>query len=271
MTINLKDVFDDYPNPLYIVHPIAVNGTTEDFQYEYVNKAFSKLLGKEQDQLIGHRYREFYGPGEPKWLETFSDAAAGHRHFFINEISTKINKRMYTEVFHVDPDMCGCIIHDEHSLVEELDPTEHEMLKNRAYCDYLTGFYNRFYLNERQSEFTSMENVGITYLDINNLKKTNDTMGHAAGDRLIRKVGSMIIELYPKSTVFRLGGDEFVIITEGYTKQGFLRLAETAGKAFEKDHLAAIGYRYFDHIRNLKKCIDECDCLMYEQKRRMKA
>jgi diguanylate cyclase (GGDEF)-like protein len=112
--------------------------------------------------------------------------------------------------------------------------------------------------------------VGVTVLDINNLKQVNDLYGHSAGDELIIRVSRMIRAMYRGSTVFRMGGDEFVIITIGMERESFLAMSRCRQRVFERDNLAAVGYRYFDRVDRLKDCIDLCDGLMYEHKRRVK-
>jgi diguanylate cyclase (GGDEF)-like protein len=166
--------------------------------------------------------------------------------------------------------MCGCIIHDFEAVYDDLQIQEDEALRRKANCDFLTGFYNRFYLNEMHNIFNHKINTGITFLDINNLKVTNDTQGHQAGDELIVKISNMIRSLYSDSIVFRIGGDEFVIITEGRTEEDFVKMSDNAKAFFEKNNLAAIGYRYYERIYNLKECVEECDKLMYDEKRYMK-
>jgi diguanylate cyclase (GGDEF)-like protein len=112
--------------------------------------------------------------------------------------------------------------------------------------------------------------VGVTALDINGLKRVNDMYGHAAGDELILRVSRMIRAMYRDSTVFRMGGDEFVIVTAGMDRESFLDMSRCRRAAFEKDHLVALGYQYFDQVERLKDCINLCDRLMYEHKRRSK-
>jgi diguanylate cyclase (GGDEF)-like protein len=118
--------------------------------------------------------------------------------------------------------------------------------------------------------FVNKLNVGITFLDINNLKRTNDTYGHSAGDELIVKVASMIKSHYKDSIVFRIGSDEFLIVTEDCTRDKFMQISALAQAHFEEENIAAIGYKYYDKIEDLKKCVDECDELMYDEKCRMK-
>jgi diguanylate cyclase (GGDEF)-like protein len=271
MPLNLAEVFDEYPNPVYIIKPIFRNGTSTDFEYVYVNNAFSLLVGRNTGELIDHRFKDVFGSnGERQWLDAFASAAVEGRHFFVNHISEIINKKMYTEIFHIEPDMCCCITHDMQAVSKNIQTNQDELLRLKANSDFLTGFYNRFYLNEIHNLFTNKINVGVTFLDINNLKLTNDTYGHSVGDELIIKVAQMVRQHYKDSIAFRIGGDEFIIVTEGYTRDEFMQISALAKAHFEEENNAAIGYKYYDKIEDLKICIDECDALMYEEKCYMK-
>jgi diguanylate cyclase (GGDEF)-like protein len=271
MALDLKEVLDEHPNPVYIIKPIVIDGKSEDFEYVYVNKSFCIFIGRSREELVNHCYLEiFKEKGEKIWLDLFVDAALFGKHVYVNNISSVINKKMYTEVFHIDPDLCGCIIHDFQDVSNDMKLLADEELKQKANCDYLTGFYNRFYLKELYDEISKKTNIGITFLDINNLKITNDTIGHAAGDKLIIRTSDMMRTHYKDSIIFRVGGDEFVIVTIGKNYDEFMELSREGQALFENDNLAAVGYHFYEKISDLKACIDECDCLMYEQKKKMK-
>lgn len=269
MILNLSDVYDDYPNPFYIIKPIIKDGISEDFEYIYVNQAFCIFIGRNREELVGHCFREYFEKGKASWHKLFVDAAIGRKHVYVKRLSSQIGKRMYTEIFHIEPDLCGCIIHDFKGISDDIKFQESE-LRHKANCDYLTGFYNRYYLMELSEDISQKEQVGITFLDINNLKITNDTLGHAAGDALILRVSDMIRSCYKNSLVFRIGGDEFVIITTGMPQEEFLKMSDASKKTFENGNIAAIGYNYFEKVDNLKECINQCDASMYKEKNRMK-
>jgi diguanylate cyclase (GGDEF)-like protein len=86
-----------------------------------------------------------------------------------------------------------------------------------AYHDVLTGLPNRALLNERIIQALGHagqgEQMAILMLDLDRFKHVNDTLGHHAGDILIKEVAHRLQQLArPDDTVARLGGDEFVII-----------------------------------------------------------
>lgn len=91
----------------------------------------------------------------------------------------------------------------------------HQM-EELAVKDGMTGLYNKSkYLKMITDYYPQCDKVAVIFWDINNLKITNDTIGHEAGDSLIRTVANSIQQLTSKSSnAFRIGGDEFVMITD---------------------------------------------------------
>jgi len=97
-----------------------------------------------------------------------------------------------------------------------------EQLRHQAFHDALTGLANRALFTNRvehalvlRSQLSRAE-VAVLFLDLDDFKGVNDTLGHAAGDTLLRGVGVRLRDaLSPSYTVARLGGDEFVVVTEG--------------------------------------------------------
>jgi diguanylate cyclase (GGDEF)-like protein len=101
--------------------------------------------------------------------------------------------------------------------------------------DALTGLPNRALLAERLAAAFSEHAQGgravaVICLDLDDFKGVNDTLGHPAGDDLLRQVGGRLTALSPPgSTVARLGGDEFAMVLSGSDlPDGALRLAEEA-------------------------------------------
>ncbi len=84
--------------------------------------------------------------------------------------------------------------------------------------DYLTGLPNRVLLNDRFSVAVAHARrsgckLAVISLDVDSLKTVNDTLGHSAGDDLLRMVATrMSYALRASDTVARIGGDEFVLL-----------------------------------------------------------
>ncbi len=111
-------------------------------------------------------------------------------------------------------------------------------LSHQAYHDPLTGLANRTRLRERLdgalgATGRSADSVALVYVDLDDFKKVNDSLGHAAGDRLLRVVAERLLSATRGSdTVARLGGDEFAILLENVrVDQDVLVVAERVGKA----------------------------------------
>lgn len=84
-----------------------------------------------------------------------------------------------------------------------------------SYHDYLTGLYNRRYLEKAIKNMNIISNLPLTVmtLDVNGLKLTNDAFGHATGDLLLRTVADILRKTCrTNDLVARIGGDEFVVL-----------------------------------------------------------
>jgi diguanylate cyclase (GGDEF)-like protein/PAS domain S-box-containing protein len=92
-----------------------------------------------------------------------------------------------------------------------------ERIHYLAFHDTLTGLPNRFLFEQRLEQAVAAaangRNAALLYLDLDHFKIVNDTLGHPAGDELIRQVaGRLSAVVEPSDTVARLGGDEFAIV-----------------------------------------------------------
>ncbi|MDO8263996.1 MAG: diguanylate cyclase [Gallionella sp.] len=93
-----------------------------------------------------------------------------------------------------------------------------KMLESLALKDPLTGLANRRLLAERMSMVLvharrNKNSMAVVYLDLDGFKQINDTLGHGAGDVLLKMVaGRMVAAVREEDTVARLGGDEFIIV-----------------------------------------------------------
>lgn len=92
------------------------------------------------------------------------------------------------------------------------------LLREQSVRDYLTGLFNRRYMEETlERELLRAERrhlpLGIIMLDVDNLKTFNDTWGHAVGDETLRKLGVLLFnQVRAEDIACRYGGDEFILI-----------------------------------------------------------
>lgn len=269
--LSLHDVFEKYPSAFFLVRPIFKNDRCNDFTYIYVNPSFGLFVGKNDYELIGHTFCEVFGKqGEPFWLNLFYETATKKLVRYVDNSTTILHRQLSVEAFYVEPDMCGCIIRDYNPTMEEYEVCYCDALQNKAYSDALTGAYNRFHLQANESQFSGMDELGIAYFDLNNLKATNDTYGHSAGDKLLCEFVRMLTTYYSKSPVYRLGGDEFLVITRRMPEKIFTDSCKSFKRTLDTNGNAAIGYKFYHHAPDIWDAIDECDKLMFEHKIQMK-
>src|ERR1019366_2841552 len=107
-------------------------------------------------------------------------------------------------------------------------------LQHVAYHDSLTDLANRAYFHEKLSAAVNASRVdpavrfAVMFLDLDRFKVVNDSLGHSAGNELLREVGRRLLKcLRPNDLLARLGGDEFAVLLRDQrdAEQG-IRLAE---------------------------------------------
>ncbi len=105
-------------------------------------------------------------------------------------------------------------------IVRDITEQHHasELIKRHAFYDNLTGLPNRFLALDRLSQMLNEaernnENTAVFFLDLDDFKKVNDTLGHDVGDKLLVESAARLKKLLRKEdTVGRLGGDEFILL-----------------------------------------------------------
>lgn len=147
------------------------------------------------------------------------------------------------------------------------------ILRSAAETDALTNLPNRYsfeqYMLESAENNTNMS-MAVFLFDVNYLKKTNDTQGHLAGDRLICKAAECISDTFGEKC-FRFGGDEFAAIVEDCTPESINEMVyEFRQSEKDRDVSVSFGYAYTEQIGSMtvKELLDEADRNMYVEKRK---
>ena len=152
--------------------------------------------------------------------------------------------------------------------------------QDMANTDLLTGLKNR---NAFEVDIHNLETVKVksgfafVSVDLDGLKRINDTFGHAAGDKYIQ-AGCKILKSYlPKqATLYRTGGDEFTIILKEVPREHILEMIEKSCRRRRVDGLSAdteiqmsAGYAFYDEETDasLEDTYKRADAQMYEQKK----
>ena len=116
-----------------------------------------------------------------------------------------------------------------------------ELIRQQAYYDSLTSLPNRFLSLDRLSQMIkemerSGEKSAVLFLDIDDFKKVNDSLGHEAGDKLlIESANRLKLAVRKADTVGRLGGDEFIVLLQSLTDSyDAIDVAESLLKSFRE-------------------------------------
>ena len=189
---------------------------------EYVNPAFERITGYSASEVLGLG---------PEFLLPSDEAQPG-----VPELSAAIRERGEAQVVLCNHRKDGTLFWCDLSLAPVRDGTGQvthfvgilnditdrkryeEQLERQNNLDELTGLANRNRLKERTDLAVALAheqrgNVALLYLDLDNFKRINDSLGHASGDALLRAVaGRIAAQLRDCDTAARMGGDDFVIV-----------------------------------------------------------
>ena len=154
--------------------------------------------------------------------------------------------------------------------------------REKANRDGLTGVKNKMAYNEAIEAMEKRIGAGETPVfalvvcDVNNLKKTNDTHGHLAGDQLLKEACRIICDSFQHSPVFRIGGDEFAVIVQGRDYENLDSLVARIHQVDEAHMLAggaviACGAARYNGRQSLMELFEEADNDMYRHKTLLKA
>lgn len=163
-----------------------------------------------------------------------------------------------------------------------------DIISSLAYSDGLTGLGNRTAYLEQLEAYASGESgisqLGIVFLDVNNLKKVNDNQGHEKGDELITVASKIISDSFGKfGKSYRIGGDEFCVLMDGISLQEkyesgldeFQRLIDEANKAkwYTYEIQIANGFSICDVIdrQKIDEAVMDADTAMYSNKKMLKS
>ena len=192
-----------------------------DLLITHVNQAFTNIMGYQADEVIGRPVQALMSDRQENTLSTLWNMLTTQgswqgevwqrrksgeifpSHMSASEVSrSKRESSRFVIVF---------------SDISDIKLSE-ERLHYLAHHDPLTGLPNRLFLNDRLEQAIlhgkrQKTSVTVMFIDIDHFKQINDSMGHAAGDLLLRTTAErLVMAIRETDTVARLGGDEFSII-----------------------------------------------------------
>jgi diguanylate cyclase (GGDEF)-like protein/PAS domain S-box-containing protein len=194
---------------------------------EYVNPKFSEVSGYQAEEVIGQHSRMLSADiSDTDLFKNLWDTIE-HGNTWKGEFcNKKKNGTIYWESAIITPIRDNNNVTTHYLAVKE-DITERkvieEQLLEQATHDQLTKLPNRFLAFDRLEQLIQRakrthSHIAIIYIDLDNFKNVNDSMGHSVGDQLLIKISKRIKEqLRTEDTLARLGGDEFVALVPNVT------------------------------------------------------
>lgn len=138
--------------------------------------------------------------------------------------------------------------------------------------DQLTGLLNRRSLYQFVSS-NKNRRLSVISLDLNSLKKINDSEGHRAGDDALKRLATVLVDKSgPDYCAYRVGGDEFIIIGKEIHEEEIKLFIDELRGGLKKEKLSAsFGYAVLNSGDSFDEICNKADEQMYEDKRRYKA
>jgi len=220
----------------------GIFGLDLDGNATFVNPAAARITGWEAEELVGRPQHDLLHhtkpDGSPYPREecpihaAFEDGTTHSRddEVFWRKDGTSFPVEYMSSPILQDGQVIGAVVTFKD--ITRRKAIERQ-LHHQAFYDPLTGLPNRVLFMERLEHASTRANrrdsrVTVLFVDVDNFKVINDSLGHKAGDQLLKAVAERVrIYLRPEDTAARLGGDEFTILVEDVTSIGEgVRIAE---------------------------------------------
>ena len=214
-------------------------------RYVFLNKAWETTHGYRLEEMLGRPFTDFMTPEVAKRdMEEFgrlmaTGSVTGYETTHISKSGKEIHLLFNAiPLLESDGRQIGTqgTAHD----VTERKRAE-EMIRHMAYHDALTDLPNRTLFTDRlnialANARRAGQMVAVLFLDLDRFKAVNDTVGHALGDQLLRRVAERLTTLVRDGdTVARAGGDEFTVLLPNVTKmEDVVDVATRIAKTFRK-------------------------------------
>jgi diguanylate cyclase (GGDEF)-like protein/PAS domain S-box-containing protein len=275
-----------------VVHNLSdiVTIIDADFRINYSSIPAKYRDAKIQNHFLGKRISDFCHPEDQISLNKFLLELNNKNEALSVEWRTKLAEDEWTYVESVgtnllsDSDVNGLVITTRN--INERKILESKLI-HQAFHDSLTGLANRVLFRDRVEHALLRAKrlkvpIAVLFLDLDNFKNINDTLGHAVGDKLLTKIAqSLENSVREIDTVARLGGDEFAILLEEATQpddsiavaKRILQKIQRVFRLQDKDVTVgiSIGIAFSNEIEdNVDELLRNADVAMYIAKERGK-
>ncbi|RFF31725.1 bifunctional diguanylate cyclase/phosphodiesterase [Wenzhouxiangella sediminis] len=195
-------------------------------RWTFLNPAWEEITGYPVAESMAQRYIEFVHPRDRKGSEReFRELMAGRQSAARSEVRYLTQRgdfRWFEVNVRATSDADGRIVGCAGTLRDITQQREAEQkMRQLAHYDPVTGLPNRILALDRLDQLLKAadrkgEYVAVLFLDLDHFKKANDTLGHGAGDQLLKEAAQRLLaDVREQDTVARFGGDEFLIMAGG--------------------------------------------------------
>jgi diguanylate cyclase (GGDEF)-like protein/PAS domain S-box-containing protein len=201
---------------------IISDHTRADHPIEYVNPAFTRITGYSAAEVLGRNWVFLLGEDtDQPALKTIRAALREKKEGRALLRNHRKDGSLFWNDLHIAPVQGdgGVVTHFIGILNDVSDAMRYQgELEHQANHDTLTGLPNRNLLKDRLAQAIAYAQryqraLTVVFIDLDNFKLVNDSLGHQAGDQLLKTVSSRLQSCVRVSdTVARLGGDEFVLL-----------------------------------------------------------
>jgi len=184
----------------------------------YISPSHAKLLGYTDEEMRAMTFKQLVHPDDLASVLTARKGIMNTGKAFTSEQRVR-----RTDGTYVWTETLGNAVKTDGKVVGVIlctrDITSRKQLEQELRYlnihDVLTALYNRTYFEEQMEHWgTKDDAVGIMVCDLDGLKLVNDTLGHDAGDQLLKKTGEILSSCFGESSIVaRVGGDEFAVIS----------------------------------------------------------
>jgi diguanylate cyclase (GGDEF)-like protein/PAS domain S-box-containing protein len=196
-----------------------------DASIKFQSPSVERVLGYEPDELVGTKFTELLHPHERDRVSALLADSIASAHPQIEVVECRLRHANGTwllfEIFRTnlldDPNVEGIVLNGRD--ISERKEFE-QQLAHQAFHDPVTDLANRALFTNRVEHALARQTreaagLGVIFVDLDDFKMINDSLGHAAGDDVLMEVGRRLLRcVRPMDTVARFGGDEFAVLLE---------------------------------------------------------
>jgi len=203
--------------------PMIISYVDVQSRYHFLNRAFENWFGTTRALALGRRSRDVIGAELYDSIKPYIDRVmAGEEVRYESERAGRDGKHHFVDVHYLPHRGADGRILGHFGIVHDITARKQNerLLEYLATHDQLTGLPNRNLLSEHMQlalsrGMRSGHGVGVLFIDLDRFKNVNDTLGHDAGDRLLKAVAERFrTNVRAMDMVARLGGDEFVVLMD---------------------------------------------------------